>query len=142
MSDFSELYKLYKNQLESEGVEAEYILSEQMFQHKGSTGIYTMLAVLYANHHLSPNLLDPEDWKVGERPDTVGIPKEARDIASRLLKREVEREDKLTLFSIRAERIELSPEAFDRLTALTDNADAKPNQALIDLMARKTRWRE
>jgi hypothetical protein len=142
MSDFSELYQLYKNKLKSEGVDDQYILPEDLLKDRATTGIYTMLAVLYDNHQESPNLLDQEAWQTGERPDTVGIPKEARDIASRLLKREVEREDKLTLFSIRAERIELSPEAFDRLTALTDNADAKPNQALIDLLARKPRWRE
>lgn len=142
MSDFYDLYQLYANQLKSEGTSETFIIPSYLLHANGTNGIYTMLAVLYANHEASPDLLDPDAWLVGERPETVGLSQEVREVASRLLNREVEREDKMTLFSIRAERIELSPEAFDRLTAITDNPDAKPNQALIDLLARKKRWSE
>lgn len=140
MNDFSKLHEMYRVRLKADGIPDQFVLPEDMLREQGSAGIYTMLAVLYANHDMSPNLLDPEAWAADERPESVGIPQEVREVASRLLGREVEREDRLTLFSIRADKIELSDEAFDKLNAMLDNPDPKPNRALINLMSRKRNW--
>lgn len=140
MNDFAKLHEMYKNRLKADGIPDQFVLPEDMLREQGSTGVYTMLAVLYANHEMSPNLLDPDAWLVDDRPETVGLSPEVREVASRLLGREVEREDRQTLFSIRADRIELSDEAFDKLNAMLDNPDPKPNRALINLMSRKKNW--
>lgn len=38
------------------------------------------------------------------------------------------------------EVIQISEEAFDKITEMLDNPDPKPNQSLIDLMKRPKRW--
>lgn len=104
------------------------------------TGVLALLGMLYRNPPTFSDVLD----RVGVyTEENSGLTPEVCELASVLLDRPVTWNDSMVLQRIVAgdNAIELSPEAFDRLTDLI-NSPREPNQALIDLMKRRTNFKD
>ena len=132
----TELHSLIVDQLR--GVEmpiGQYIPDLSQYYDAGDAGVYALLGMLY---HNPPSFADAI-YRAGiYTEENSGLPKRAQELGSVLLGREVTWNDPQVLQKIIAgdNAIELSPEAFDKLTDMIENPP-EPNQTLINLMRQR-----
>jgi len=136
---FDELYEIFEAQLLMASPGLVNVISRDFYLEQGEDGVYAMLTSLFRN---PPTLAQIIDYAGTERPANYGLEPRVAELASMLLDREVTEQDPLVLHRIISTgTIVLSDAAFDRLTDLI-NSPREPNQALIDLMKRRTNFKD